>query len=156
SMKSKAAIRPVTHSFAQAAPRSQAAGRSGQPCASCRPITGRPRVSASMPSRRRSRGSAERCATMQDMTDVAKDWYSPDFQRLPGFVRVARIGGAAIDLHWSCVSGGLILAAAGAFRRELLIPLVVAYILVVLVHEAGHAFAGRLLGLKVYGIRLMG
>ncbi len=32
----------------------------------------------------------------------------------------------------------------------------VAYVLVVLVHEAGHAIAARLLGLKVYGIRLIG
>jgi ATP-dependent Clp protease adapter protein ClpS len=90
------------------------------------------------------------------MIDVAKEKYSPAFPRLPGFVRVARIGGAPIDLHWSCVSGGLMLSAVGAFRRELLIPLTVAYILVVLVHEAGHVFAARLLGLKVYGIRLIG
>src|SRR5471032_2172509 len=73
---------------------------------------------------------------MRDMTDVDKSKYSPAFPRLPGFVR---IGGAPIDLHWSSVSGGLIRSAAGAFRRELLIPLMVAYVLVVLVHEAGHA-----------------
>ncbi len=94
--------------------------------------------------------------TMPNMSDVDKDKYSPAFPRLRGFVRVARIGGAPIDVHWSCVTGGLILCAAGAFQRELIVPLVVAYMLVVLVHEAGHAVAARILGLKVYGIRLIG
>lgn len=93
---------------------------------------------------------------MPGMSDLDQDKYSPRFPRLPGFIRVARIGGAPIDLHWSCVAGGLVLSAAGAFRRELLVPLVVAYLLVVLTHEIGHAVAARVLGLKVYGIRLMG
>ncbi len=33
------------------------------------------------------------------MTDVDKNKYSPAFPRLPGFVRIARIGDAPIDLH---------------------------------------------------------
>src|SRR6516225_9234124 len=90
------------------------------------------------------------------MTDVAKDQESTAFPRLPGFVRVARVGGIPIDLLWSCVTGGLVLSAAGEFRRELLFPMIVAYIAVVLVHEAVHAVAARLMGLKVYGIRLFG
>ncbi len=93
---------------------------------------------------------------MPSMSDADQAKYSPAFPRLRGFVRVARIGGVPIDVHWSCVSGGLMLSAAGAFKPELLVPLMVAYVLVVLVHEAGHAIAATILGLKVYGIRLIG
>lgn len=93
---------------------------------------------------------------MRAMTTCATDILSPDFPRLPGFVRVARLGGASLDLHWTCFLGGVALSAAGSFRPELLLPLIVGYLLVMLAHELGHAVAARALGLKVYGIRLRG
>jgi ATP-dependent Clp protease adapter protein ClpS len=90
------------------------------------------------------------------MTETASDILSTDFPRLPGYVRVARIGGASLDLHWTCILGGIVLSAAGEFRPRLLLPLIAGCLLVVLVHELGHALAARALGLKVFGIRLRG
>ncbi|MBW8756399.1 MAG: ATP-dependent Clp protease adaptor ClpS [Burkholderiales bacterium] len=90
------------------------------------------------------------------MSSPATAIVSTAFPRLPGFVRVARVGGASLDLHWSCFVGGVVLSAAGEYRPDLMLPLMIGYILVVLVHELWHALAARALGLTVYGIRLRG
>lgn len=76
--------------------------------------------------------------------------------RPPGFARLASVGGIPIYLHWTCFLGGVLLAAAGSFDQHLLLPLILGYLLVILIHEAGHAVAARSLGLKVFSIRLRG
>ncbi len=90
------------------------------------------------------------------MSDSNAAILSPQFPRLPGFFRVARIGGVGLDVHWSCFIGGVMLSAPASFNPRLMLPLIVGYLLVVLVHEMGHAIAARSLGLPVYGIRLRG
>lgn len=90
------------------------------------------------------------------MSESTAGILSPHFPRLPGYVRVARIGGASLDVHWSCFIGGVVLSAPASFDPRLMLPLIVGYLLVVLVHEMGHAIAARSQGLPVYGIRLRG
>jgi len=76
--------------------------------------------------------------------------------RPPGFARLASVADIPIYVHWSCFLGGVVLAAAGSFDQHLLPPLILGYLLVILIHEAGHAVAARWLGLKVFSIRLRG
>ena len=90
------------------------------------------------------------------MSESTAQILSPHFPRLPGYVRVARIDGMGIDVHWSCFIGGVVLSAPSSFNPRLMLPLIVGYLLVILVHEMGHAIAARSQGLPVYGIRLRG
>jgi ATP-dependent Clp protease adapter protein ClpS len=80
---------------------------------------------------------------------------TPDF-RPRGSVCLLRVAGIPVYVHWSCFLGGLMLSAAGAFRTKLMLPLMVGYLLLVLIHEAGHAVAARWLGVHVFAIRMKG
>jgi len=68
-----------------------------------------------------------------------------------GYFRAGRPAGVELRLHWSVPVGALIV---GGLRFEPLVWL--GFMLVIIVHELGHAALGRLMGLEVVGIELTG
>jgi stage IV sporulation protein FB len=68
-----------------------------------------------------------------------------------GYFRVARPAGVELRLHWSVPVGALIV---GGLRFEPLLWL--GFMLVIIIHELGHAALVRLMGLQVVAIELTG
>jgi ATP-dependent Clp protease adapter protein ClpS len=82
---------------------------------------------------------------------------SASFRDRPrGSLRVLSAGGVPVYLHWSCIFGGVALSAGSGFDARSIPWMILGYILVVAVHEGGHALAARILGLYVHVIRLRG
>ena len=68
-----------------------------------------------------------------------------------GYFRVGRLAGADLRLHWSVPVGALVF---GSLRFEPFAWL--AYFVVILVHELGHALLLRGLGLTIAGLDVTG
>src|SRR5205085_747980 len=68
-----------------------------------------------------------------------------------GYLRVGRLGGVELRLHWSIVLAGLLF---GGVRFEP--PLWLAYLAVLAVHDLGHLVLARQLGLGLAGIDFTG
>jgi Zn-dependent protease len=68
-----------------------------------------------------------------------------------GFFRVGRVAGVDLRLHWS-VPAGAVLFAGLSFEPVLWL----AFLLVILVHELGHALLVSSLGFRVVGLELTG
>lgn len=90
------------------------------------------------------------------MTDPTSFSYASVRSRPRGAVRLLRIGGVPVFLHWSSVAGGLALSAGSGFDPRVIPWTILGYMLVIMAHEAGHALAARSVGLQVYAIRLRG
>jgi ATP-dependent Clp protease adapter protein ClpS len=68
------------------------------------------------------------------------------------YVTLFTVGGVPVHAHWSIAMGGLIVSRfnhAGAWQT---LWLCLAYVVLIFVHEAGHAVAARLSGARVLGI----
>lgn len=77
-------------------------------------------------------------------------------ETVPGTLRLGIIGGAAVYVHWSSVIGGMLLwLFLGDNWRELP-SFCAAYVMLVVVHEAGHFAAAKLVGLRVYQLVVSG
>jgi stage IV sporulation protein FB len=68
-----------------------------------------------------------------------------------GFLRVARLGGVDVRLHWSLPLGALVFGSA---RLEPVLWL--GFLGVILVHELGHVLLVKLSGLRVFGVDATG
>jgi Zn-dependent protease len=68
-----------------------------------------------------------------------------------GYFRVGRVAGVDLRLHWS-VPAGAILFGGLSFEPVLWL----AYLLVILVHDLGHALLVKSLGFRVLGLELTG
>lgn len=62
--------------------------------------------------------------------------------------------GVPVHLHWSVLLGGLIPCLYVGFNIIDILFFTVAFILLVGVHEFGHAFAAKLLGLRVFEVQI--
>jgi stage IV sporulation protein FB len=68
-----------------------------------------------------------------------------------GYLTIGRFGGAAVRLHWSTVVGMLVLTRFRIAPGDWL-----GFLVVVLVHELGHALLARRLGMEVVAIDVHG
>jgi ATP-dependent Clp protease adapter protein ClpS len=73
-----------------------------------------------------------------------------------GHFKIAVIAGAPVLVHWSFPAGGLLLSALVGFRTMEAVAYCVAYTTLIAIHELGHLFAARSLGLKVFAVRISG
>jgi ATP-dependent Clp protease adapter protein ClpS len=90
------------------------------------------------------------------MTDVASTARAWSGKPRPGSVRLVEIAGVPVYLNRSfLVVGAAVLAASLVWRSSLRIDFVF-YVLIVAVHEAGHALAAKLLKLRVFGLEISG
>lgn len=73
-----------------------------------------------------------------------------------GQLRIATVRGAPILVHWSFLSGGLIVALLARSGTQHWLHYCVAYTLLVLLHELGHVAAAKAFGLRVHELRITG
>lgn len=73
-----------------------------------------------------------------------------------GSLRLFRIAGVPVYAHWTSALPGLVLSGAASGNPRVMPGLMLGYVLVVAVHEADHALAAALLGLRVYQVQLQG
>lgn len=73
-----------------------------------------------------------------------------------GLREVIRLFGVPVYAHWSFLIGGLILSTFAGGGVNLIMYCSMAYSLLILVHESGHALAARLMSLKVHAIYISG
>jgi Zn-dependent protease len=72
-----------------------------------------------------------------------------------GYIASFSIGGIRTYLHWSFPAAGVVIAfMLGDMSFVTMLSATLAYSLLVLVHEAGHAFFARRAGCTVYGLVL--
>ncbi|MEO8673767.1 MAG: ATP-dependent Clp protease adaptor ClpS [Tahibacter sp.] len=74
----------------------------------------------------------------------------------PGSIRIATIRGAPVFVHWSFPAGGLVLSALAEFHPLPTLYFVVAYTLLIVLHEFGHLVAAWSLGLTVFAVDISG
>lgn len=74
----------------------------------------------------------------------------------PGYFRLARVGGTDLLVHWSVLIGGAIVAACGNTDPGQWAELCLAYLFLLIIHEAGHVLAAVALRLKVFTIEISG
>ena len=73
-----------------------------------------------------------------------------------GSVKAATILGVPVFVHWSFCIGGLLLSAVTGFNLVESLYYSIAYVFLIAIHEAGHFFAARSLGLAVFSIEISG
>ena len=73
-----------------------------------------------------------------------------------GYFRLFTLRNVPVFLHWTFPTGGLILASFVGFDLYKVVYYTFAYVLLILIHEAGHMLAARIRGLKVYTIKVTG
>jgi len=73
-----------------------------------------------------------------------------------GYVEVCRIRGVPIRLHWSFPLGAVLPATFIGFHLLQAIYLAIGYVLLIGIHEAGHAIAARLCRLDVLRVDITG
>ena len=70
-----------------------------------------------------------------------------------GYLYPFYIKGIPVLIHWSFPAGGIFLAfMLGDTSLDTVISLIIAYTLLIIVHEFGHAFAAKLYSLKVHAV----
>ena len=78
------------------------------------------------------------------------------YKREPGYLKTIQINDVAIYIHWSFPLGGLFIAWFFDQEANRIIYFVVAYVLLILVHELGHLLVALLCGLKVFAVTIFG
>jgi len=73
-----------------------------------------------------------------------------------GFSKAVRVLGVPIYLHWSFPLGAALPCFIVGFRVEQSVYLCVGYVLLIAIHELGHAFAARVCRLDVLAIEITG
>lgn len=71
-----------------------------------------------------------------------------------GYLQIASISGVPIEVHWSFLLNGLWICMIGNIDLRQSGNYGLAYTLLILIHEAGHAVMARMLGLQVMRIQL--
>lgn len=77
-------------------------------------------------------------------------------QRPKGAVRLMRIHGVPVFLHWSFPAGAIIPVSFAKFALVPSLYLLTGYVLLVLLHEVGHLLAARLVRHQVLWIEISG
>lgn len=73
-----------------------------------------------------------------------------------GYAQIFKIWGIPVYMHWSLPYGGLLIAVyAGLDIRDIGYSCI-GYVMLILIHEAGHAWAARFFRLKVFAVELSG
>lgn len=78
------------------------------------------------------------------------------YEQRPGFSKAIRVLGVPTYLHWSFPLGAVVPCLFVGFRAEQSIYLCAGYILLVAIHELGHAVAARACNLDVLAIEITG
>jgi ATP-dependent Clp protease adapter protein ClpS len=73
-----------------------------------------------------------------------------------GHLKLLSANGTPVFVHWSFPVGGLLISAYVGFNIWESVFFCLGYVLVIAIHEAGHAAAARQLGLKVFAIYISG
>src|SRR5947208_3103158 len=73
-----------------------------------------------------------------------------------GYLRLLNAKGTPVFVHWSFPVGGLLISAYAGFNIGEAAFFCLGYVLLIAIHEAGHAMAARQLGLKVFAIYISG
>lgn len=73
-----------------------------------------------------------------------------------GYFRLARIGGVELLVHWSLPAGGVLVGAFVHADAKQWVYFCLAYLLLVIIHEAGHVLAAVALRLKVFTVEISG
>jgi hypothetical protein len=65
--------------------------------------------------------------------------------------------GVPVFIHWTFFVGGLGIAFVfGQGQLNSIFPLIIAYVLLILIHELGHAYGAKIAGSEVYRIEVKG
>jgi ATP-dependent Clp protease adapter protein ClpS len=73
-----------------------------------------------------------------------------------GYFKLAQVGGVELLVHWSLPAGGLIVGAFVHADPKQWAYFCLAYLLLVIIHEAGHVLAAVALRLKVFTVEISG
>src|SRR5215472_442691 len=76
--------------------------------------------------------------------------------RRSGYFKLAQIGGVELLVHWSLPAGGALVAAFVHADPRQWGFFCLAYLLLVIVHEAGHVLAAVALRIKVFTVEISG
>ena len=74
----------------------------------------------------------------------------------PGYFRLAKVGGSQLLVHWSLPVGGVIIALFVHADPGQWVYFSLAYLLLVIIHEAGHVLAAVALRLEVFTVEISG
>lgn len=73
-----------------------------------------------------------------------------------GYFKLAQVGGSELLMHWSLPAGGVIVAAFVHANTEKWVYFCFAYLILVIIHEAGHVLAAIALRLKIFTVEISG
>jgi hypothetical protein len=73
-----------------------------------------------------------------------------------GCFKLAQVGDSEVLVHWSLPAGGLLVAAFVHADAKQWVYFCLAYLLLVIIHEAGHVLAAVALRLKVFAVEITG
>lgn len=73
-----------------------------------------------------------------------------------GYFKLAQVGDVELLVHWSLPAGGVIVAAFVHADPKQWVYFCLAYLLLVIIHEAGHVLAAVALRLKVFTVEISG
>jgi len=73
-----------------------------------------------------------------------------------GSIELMRPWGVPVYVHWSFLIGGLIISMFAGGGINLIMYCSMAYALLILIHEFGHALAAKVMGLRVHAIHMSG
>lgn len=73
-----------------------------------------------------------------------------------GYLKIAAIRGVPVSVHWSVPIGAVLVVLVGRVDPNGWIYYVVAYGMLVAIHELGHALAAASLGLRVFSVEISG
>ena len=73
-----------------------------------------------------------------------------------GYLKLAQVGSVELLVHWSLPAGGVIVAAVVPADAKQWIYFCIAYLLLVIIHEAGHVLAAVALRLRVFAVEISG
>lgn len=73
-----------------------------------------------------------------------------------GYFKLAKIGGVELLVHWSLPAGGVFVGAFVHADPEQWVYFCLAYLLLVIIHEAGHVLTAVALRLKVFAVEISG
>lgn len=76
--------------------------------------------------------------------------------RPAGYFKLAQIGGVRLLVHWSLPAGGAIVAAFMHADPKQWVFFCLAYLLLVIIHEAGHVLAAVAVRLRVFTVEISG